>query len=74
MTWPVGTWCRDPILRSRPDLFGWVEGRSRHGVDVATWLGRPRGHDLEVMSRPGLGMDEGRRSRLAHAERATWVL
>ena len=32
-----------------------AEGRSRHGNDVATWLGRPGGRDLEVMSRPSLG-------------------
>ena len=35
-TWPDGNWCQDPILRSRPNLFGWAEGRSRHGIDVAT--------------------------------------
>ena len=45
--------------------FGWAEGRSRHGINVATWLGRPGGRDLEVMSRPGLGLGKGRRSRLA---------
>ena len=83
-TWPVGNWCRDPILRSRPYLFGRAEGRSRRGIDIATWLGCPGGHDLEMMSRPGLGMDEGRRSQLtpttwalstlpAHAESATCV-
>ena len=44
-----------PFLRSRPSCFGGAEGRSRHGIDVATWLGGLGGRDLEVMSRPGLG-------------------
>ena len=29
-----------------------------------TWLGRPGGRDLEMMSRPGRGLGKGRRSRL----------
>ena len=80
---PYGNWCRDPIFLGR-DLggFSWAEGRSRHGIDVATWLSCPGGRDLGTMSRLGLGMDEGERSRHApttwalcarpaHAERAT---
>ena len=74
-TWfllPYGNWCRDPIF-SGCDLgcFGGAEGRSRHGIGVTTWLGRPGGHDLEAMSRPGLGLGKGRRSRLAPT---TWGL
>ena len=36
-----------------------------------TWLSCPGGHDLEMMSRPGLGLGKGRRSR--HAP-MTWAL
>ena len=35
--------------------FSWAEGRSRHWVDVATWLSCSGGRDLGTMSRPGLG-------------------
>ena len=33
------------------------------GTDVATWLGRPGGRDLERKSRPGLGL--GRENEVA---------
>ena len=31
---------------------------SRHGFGVATWSGLLRGHDLNLVSRPGLDMVE----------------
>ena len=44
----------------------WVETRSRHEIDVATWVSLPGGgggHDLVLVSRPGLGL--GKRNSVA---------
>ena len=49
-------------LVSRPGWFGWAEGRSRHGFDVATWLSCLGGRDLERMLRPSLELGRGERS------------
>ena len=73
-----------PFLGRDLCCFGWPEERSRHRIDVATWISRPGGRDLKTIWRPGLGLGKGRRSRLApttwelcarpaHAERATCV-
>ena len=70
-SWHMETGVMTHFLGRDLGSFCGAEGRSRHGIDVATWLSCPGGRDLEMMSRPGQGLGKGRRSR--HAP-TTWAL
>ena len=60
-----------PHFKVATYFTGWAEERSRHGIDVATWLGRPRGRDLEMKLRPSLGLCKGKEVATRHAVSAT---
>ena len=50
-------WCLDS------EIPLWARTRSRHEIDVTIYVSLQEGRDLEMKSRPGLGLGRGKRSR-----------